>query len=240
VRDNCVASYDHEESAALGTTTWTRSPGVEFVKGGRTALRRPWWIWGIPFASLFCVLVARNAFLFSTRLYEQGDSGDDSILIEQALRFRLLVGNYSREGFNHPGPAYMYIQAFGEWVAYRLLHVVPTPWNGQLLAVLALNSAFAALTVGIVYGWTHSVRGAVAAFVVILGFATVHPPVFTSGWMPDLYIMPFFVFLLAAASASWNRGRGIRIGHRWLASPCPYPDWRRCHIDATATGVDAP
>jgi hypothetical protein len=163
----------------------------------------------VPFASLFCVLVARNTFLFSARLYEQGDSGDNSILIEHALRFRLLVGNYSREGFNHPGPAYMYIQAFGEWVAYHLLHVVPTPWNGQLLAVVALDSAFAALAVGIVYGWTRSVRGAVGAFVVILGFAAVHPLIFTSNWMPCLYIMPFFVFLLAAASVAARQARDL-------------------------------
>lgn len=163
----------------------------------------------MPFASLFCILIIRNTFLFSTRLYELGDSGDNSILIEQALRFRLLVGNYSREGFNHPGPAYMYIQAFGEWVAYRLLHVVPTPWNGQLLAILALNSALAALAVGIVFSWTRSVRGAVAAFIVILGFAAVHPLSFASGWMPYLYIMPFLVFLLAAASVAARQARDL-------------------------------
>ncbi|HEX6521856.1 MAG TPA: hypothetical protein VF070_17900 [Streptosporangiaceae bacterium] len=155
------------------------------------------------------MLVARNAFLFSARLYEQGDSGANSILIEQALRFRLLVGNYSREGFNHPGPAYMYIQAFGEWVAYHLLHVVSTPWNGQLLAALALDSAFAALAVGIVYGWTRSVRAAVAAFVVILGFAALHPPIFASNWMPYLYVMPFFVFLLAAASVAARQAQDL-------------------------------
>ena len=69
--------------------------------GGR---RRPWWVWAVPFAVLFALLCVRNRFLFTTRLYEQGDAGANSILIEQAKHFTLLVGNYSRERFNHPGP----------------------------------------------------------------------------------------------------------------------------------------
>jgi hypothetical protein len=45
------------------------------------------------------------------QVYEDFDAGANSILIQQAMRFTLLIGNYSREGFNHPGPAYMYVQA---------------------------------------------------------------------------------------------------------------------------------
>lgn len=180
-------------------------------EAGRTASRRPWWVWGAPFAALFLVLLARNAFLFSTRLYEQGDSGANSILIEQALHFRLLIGNYSREGFNHPGPAYMYVQALGQGLGYDLLRIVPTPWNGQLLAVFALDSAFAALAVAIVYGWTRSLHGAAAAFVVVLGFAALHPAVFNSGWMPYLYVLPFFVFLLAAGSVAARQARDVLV-----------------------------
>ena len=78
--------------------------------------RRPWWVWAVPFTFLFVLLCVRNRFLFTTRLYEQGDAGANSILIEQAKHFTLLIGNYSREGFNHPGPAYMYVQAFGEYL----------------------------------------------------------------------------------------------------------------------------
>jgi hypothetical protein len=171
--------------------------------------RRPWWVWAVPFAAVFGVLLVRSRFLFSTRLYEGGDSGANSILIEQAKRFTLLVGNYSREHFHHPGPAYMYVQAFGEWLAHDVLHIVPTAWNGQLIAILALNSAFVAIAVGIVYGWTHSVRGAAACFVVFLGFAAAHPQIIDSGWMPDLYVPTFFVFLLAAASVAAGRSTDL-------------------------------
>src|ERR1700685_1518523 len=83
----------------------------------------------ISFVVLLAVLVARNAFLFSNSYYEAADEGANSILIEQARHFKLLVGNYSRLGFNHPGPAYLYVQAWGEEFWYDLLHAVPTPWN---------------------------------------------------------------------------------------------------------------
>jgi len=71
--------------------------------------RRPWWIWAAPFALVLAVLVVRSRFLFTDRFYEDVDAGANSILIQQAMHFTLLIGNYSREGFNHPGPAYMYV-----------------------------------------------------------------------------------------------------------------------------------
>jgi hypothetical protein len=171
--------------------------------------RRPWWVWAVPFAAIFGVVLARNWFLFSTRLYEGGDSAANSILIEQAIRFRLLVGNYSREGFHHPGPAYLYVQALGEWLAHSLLHVVPTAWNGQLLAVFAQDAAFAALATGVCYGWARSLRGAAACVAVLLAFAAVHPEILVSNWMPHLYVLTFFVFLLAAASVAAGRAADL-------------------------------
>lgn len=167
--------------------------------------RRPWWIWAIPFALLFALLCARNGFLFTTRLYEQGDAGANSILITQAKHFTLLIGSYSREGFNHPGPAYMYVQALGEYLFLNALHVVPTAWNAHVLSVFVLDSAFLALAVGIVYGWTRSLAGAAAAFAVLLGLAVVYPPVVNSDWMPYLYVPTYVVFLLAAGSVIAGR-----------------------------------
>jgi hypothetical protein len=114
--------------------------------------RRPWWVWTAPFALIAAVLLIRNAFLFSTPLYEDADMGANSILIEQARRFTLLVGHYSREKFNHPGPAFLYVQSWGESLFWAGLHVVPTAWNGQLIAVFALTALFAALVVATGYG----------------------------------------------------------------------------------------
>ena len=153
------------------------------------------------------MLCVRNRFLFTTRLYEQGDGGANSILITQAKHFTLLVGNYSREGFNHPGPAYLYVQAIGEYLFQDLLHVVPTAWNAHMLSVFALDSAFVALAVGVVYGWTRSVRGAAACFAVFIAFAVAYPPIVNSDWMPYMYVPTYVVFLLAAASVVAGRGQ---------------------------------
>jgi hypothetical protein len=156
---------------------------------------------------MFALLCARNRFLFTTRLYEQGDAGANSILIEQAKHFTLLVGNYSRERFHHPGPAYMYVQAFGDYLFRNALHVVPTAWNAHMLAVFALNSMFVALAVGVVYGWTRSLRGAAACFAVFTGFAIAYPPIVNSDWMPYMYVLAYMVFVVAAGSVAAGRAQ---------------------------------
>jgi hypothetical protein len=185
-----------------------RSPGEG--DGSLGGLRRAL-VGGVTFAVLLAVLMARNAFLFSDRYYEDGDQGANSILIEQARHFQLLVGNYSRLGFNHPGPAYLYVQAWGEELFYDLLHAVPTAWNGQLLAVYALYSAFVALAVAIVYGWTRSVPAAAGCLAAIAAFAAIHPEILVSDWMPYLYVPTYALFILAGASVAAGAGRDLWI-----------------------------
>ena len=195
---------DRAAPAAAAPAGATPEPGVG---------RWPWWIWAAPFAILLTLLLVRNRFLLTQRFYEQGDAAANSIRIQQAMHFILLVGNYSREGFSHPGPAYMYAQAFGQWIFLSGLHVVPTAWNAYLLAVFVLNSALLALAVLIVYGWTRSVRGAAACLAVIGVFGAVHPPAINSDWMPYLYVVMFCVFLVAAASVAAGHVRDA-----WVAA----------------------
>jgi len=160
---------------------------------------------------LFALLCVRNRFLFTARLYEQGDGGANSILIAQAKHFTLLVGNYSREGFHHPGPAYMYAQAAGEWLLLDVLHAVPTAWNAHMLAVFALNCAFVAMGVMVVYGWTRSVAAAAACFGVLLAFIIWYPWIATSDWMPNMYVLPYMIFVIAAGSVAAGAARDVWI-----------------------------
>src|SRR5512135_311385 len=93
------------EAVVLGDTAGT---GL----GPASAVRlRPWPVAAVSAAALVAVLCVRNRFLFTTRLDEDADMGANSILVEQARHFRLLVGNYSRDHFHHPGPAYLYVKA---------------------------------------------------------------------------------------------------------------------------------
>jgi hypothetical protein len=169
--------------------------------------------WAVPFALVLVVLLVRNAFLFSTPEYEDADMGANSILIEQARRFSLLVGNYSREHFNHPGPAFLYVQAWGESLFYNALHVVPTPWNGQLIALYALSALFAASVVAVGHGWTRSLRGAAATLAVVALFGALHPSMFSSDWMPYVYMPAYFAFVVAIASVAAGRTQDC-----WLAA----------------------
>jgi hypothetical protein len=174
---------------------------------------RFWLVWAAPFAVILAVLLVRNAALLGSPNYEVGDMGANSILIEQARRWTLLVGNYSREHFNHPGPAFLYVQSWGESLFWAVLHVVPTPWNGQLIAVYILNALLAAAVVAIGYGWTRSARGAIAVFAVVLLFGALHPALFASDWMPYVYMPAYFLFMVAIASVAAGR-----TGDLWIAA----------------------
>jgi hypothetical protein len=162
---------------------------------------------------MLTVLLARNAFLFSRAEYEDADMAANSILIEQARRFTLLVGNYSREGFNHPGPAFLYVESWGESLFYDALHVAATPWNGQLIGLYLLNAGFAACLAAVVYGWTRSVHGVLAAGAVLALFGFLHPAVFNSDWMPYVYVPAFLTFLVSLASVSAGRSADA-----WIAT----------------------
>ena len=190
-------------------------PGAAGAEGGGAAGlgRRPWWIWTVPFAVVLGVLLARNAFLFSSPLYEEADMGANSILIEQARRFTLLVGQYSREKFNHPGPAFLYVQSWGESVFWAALRLVPTAWNGQLIAVFALNALFVALVAGAGYGQARSVRTAAACGAALLAFAAVRPAVLSSGWMPFMLVPAYVAFLVGISSVAAGRWQDA-----WIAA----------------------
>jgi hypothetical protein len=165
--------------------------------------------WAAVFAAVFGTLVFRNRFLFTTPLYELGDSGANSIIINQAKHFSLLVGNYSRQGFSHPGPAYFYVQAGGEALFHDLLGVVPTPWNGQLLAIYALNAALLATIAMIVAshfraGW---------AILVLVALIAWQPGILSDTWMPFLYVLAFLLLLVSSASVAAGRAE-----HLWAVA----------------------
>ncbi len=108
-------------------------------------------------------------------------------------------------GFSHPGPGYFYVQAFGEWLFHDLLGIVPSPWNGQALAVLALNSALVAATLAVLSRWLRSWPLVGVAATVMLGYFAVHGALVSSLWMPYMYFAPFLLLLTAGASVAAGR-----------------------------------
>jgi hypothetical protein len=168
--------------------------------------RRRWSLatltWLGSFLTLAAVLVVRNAYLFTTKIYENMDFAANTIAVLQAKRFDLLTGNYSKEGFYHPGPAFLYVMAAGESFFHDLLHLVPTPWNGQMLAILLLNAALIGASLAVLARQAGSGRVALAALAVALLFVSLHPLTVNSAWMPYVYFAPTLLLLVSAASVA--------------------------------------
>jgi len=144
-------------------------------------------------------VLSRNGWIFTTGRFEDGDFAVNSILIDEAKRLRLLVGNYSRVGFNHPGPFLLYVQAAGELVFHDVMKIVPRPFNAHVLSAVILN---AALVAGASATATRLAGSWRAGFGIALGALTliwVRPGAFASTWFPHLYIWPFLLFVVATA-----------------------------------------
>ena len=94
---------------------------------------------------LFALLLGIHHEIFFAIHIESGDGAANSLLIQQAKTFNLLTGNYSRIGFYHPGPAILYVLAAGEFLFFDWLSIVPSPFSGQLIAVVIYNAFFITL-----------------------------------------------------------------------------------------------
>jgi hypothetical protein len=162
----------------------------------------------VPLA-LAAMLVVKNTALFRVTITENGDAAANSLLVRDAEAFHLLVGNYSRFGFYHPGPAFMDVQAAGELLFFRLLHVVPSPYNGQALAVLLLNAAMAGSAAVVLWTWHRSTAALVLTLGIMVAFYAGHPQAVASTWPPFMYVSPFLLFLVAAASVAAGRTRHL-------------------------------
>ncbi len=159
---------------------------------------------------------------------EAGDAAANSLLVRDAKGFRLTVGNYSRIGFNHPGPVLLYVLAAGEAVFFDLLGVANSAFGGQMLGLAAWNSGLLALTFRqlrtLCSRQTQSRCAPFTAFVGFLALVAVFEPLaFTGSWFPHVYVLPFALFFVSLAGAGHNQDRsgfmvfGFATGVLWNA-----------------------
>lgn len=170
-----------------------KPPALTALSGGK-------WLLPLLFTVLAVALVISNWTAIATANVELGDFAANSLLIQDAKSLSLIYGNYSRVGFNHPGPAILYVLAFGEVVFHDWLHLVSSPFSGQLMAVAFYNAAWLVAIVAIVVRSTGSRIGALlflSGFV--LALAHFDFQIFAGIWFPHLYVLPFAVLLLSAA-----------------------------------------
>ena len=176
-------------------------------------------------AGLFGLLLLNNSrYLFHTELYENHDWASDSLFVQDAERGVLLHGHYSRWHFFHPGPALLDLYALGETVCFRWLHLVPTPYNGQVIAICALETLCFSLALAIFADRMGKDRGGALFFLPLaLLFAVWHYGTsriadtvttqaagpFLQTWPPSVLLLVFLCFLVAVASAASGGGREL-------------------------------
>jgi hypothetical protein len=156
--------------------------------------------WLIIYFVIAAILVASSQYAISVSTTEIGDFAANSLLIQDAKSLDLLVGNYSRVGFNHPGPAILYVLAAGEYLLHDKLALVSFPFAGQLIAVAFYNAFWLTLVSVLLRrmgGARHVVLVAVSVFCLI---SSIEDHSFFNGiWFPHLYFAPFAVLLLSLA-----------------------------------------
>jgi hypothetical protein len=173
-------------------------------------------------AIIFAAILLNNAHvIFQSYQYEINDFATESLQVQEAKRFHLFHGHCCRFGFYHPGPVFAYIYALGEVLFYDLTHLVPTPYNAQLIGLYALSAFFFSATLTVVARRLGRARsrwflgfslllaawhfGAVGRF---LDFIP-GPPGFFCTWAPCVFILPFLCFLVSSASVASGAGRNL-------------------------------
>lgn len=191
---------------------------------GQSKVLRPWpRSTAILAVIIFAALLLNNAGpIFFAPHPEFDDIASNSLRVIQAKHFSALVGNYSRFGFYHPGPAFFYVYAAAEALLYDALHIVPTPLNAHLIALYALSAFFFSGSLGMVRRRLDPV--AATWFVVLaLLFAALHfgavgryydfagPYGLFNIWPPCVLVFPFLCFLVAAASVGSGSGKDLTL-----------------------------
>ena len=159
----------------------------------------------IWFALVAVFVLPHFRFLFLESFTELGDSAVNALEITKAKSFSGLYGNYSRWGFHHPGPAFFYGYAAGEFLLRDVLHAVRSPNSAHIIAGIFIQSGFFVWSLAII---RRHVRHPLIVPVILLagalhfGAVNYHIPAssFESIWPPHVLLFPFLCFVIACAA----------------------------------------
>ncbi len=159
--------------------------------------------------ALICTIFIAShfGFYFREAHSELGDFAANALQIRNAKSFTELYGNYSRWGFHHPGPAFFYLYALGEWLLHDLTRIVPSPYNAHAVIGVLIQSCFFVWSLAILR--RHIRRPLIGPLLLFLAgahFAAVNYNVpdsaFDSIWPPHVLLFPFLCLLIASASVA--------------------------------------
>jgi len=187
-----------------GPESEAAEPPTEADKPASAADDSPSWLrpslvfWASTLAIAAAAMI-RSGYLFTRPIHEQGDDALNSLLAGRAEHFDLLIGNYSRVGFHHPGPAFLYVLGFGQGLYHDVLHIAPGPYNGEVLGAITFAAVLIGLSILTIYRCTRSVTASLVALTICFAFAAQHA-MFADVWFPFLYMAPFLLFVVAGSA----------------------------------------
>lgn len=223
-----VSKLQHRVGAASAVGCESNPP----AGSGNGTAYRPVLTNCVAASAFLLVLLIINHSLFTTPILAFSDFAANGLQVERAKHFREMLGNYSRWGFHHPGPAFMYIWAFGEALFHDLLHVVPANMNAHILTIILLNTAFLFGTIGILARRCTSrlfvpVALALSLYFIYVVNHTLAGSAVLSIWMPHVLLFPFLFFVAVSAAVAmgevsklpWLVLTGLLLLHGHAAQP---------------------
>src|SRR5215475_7943793 len=91
-------------------------------------------------------VVPRASFFFHGNQIEFADFANNALQITNAKHFAEIYGNHSRWGFHHPGPAFWYLYAAGEYLFHDWLGI-SSPHAAHLLIGIIFQVTCAVIAV---------------------------------------------------------------------------------------------
>ena len=112
-------------------------------------------------------------------------------------------------GFNHPGPALLYVQAAGQFALYDLIRIAPRPYNAHVLSIVVFCAANAAAAASILVRRTGSALSGVMVLAAVLVLGVAQRGAIVSTSFPEIYIWPYLLLVIAAASVISGEQRDL-------------------------------
>lgn len=159
-----------------------------------------YWAYALLFVLIAAALTVAEWNLIRAVHTESGDFAANTLLIQDAKRLHLIHGNYSRIGFYHPGPAFLYELAFGELVFWDWLHIVGSPFSGQIVGGILHNAAWLTVIFALARRLSGSLAPALLFTAILVLIPVINEPAISNGiWPPHLYFFPYAAMVLAIA-----------------------------------------
>lgn len=153
-------------------------------------------------------IVEVHAYIFGPAYLETGDYAANALQIIDANHFHAIYGNYSRWGFNHPGPFFFYAYSLGETLFLHWLKLVQSPDQAHVLIGIIIQSACLA------WAATEFARLSrffnIVVFAAIAAFVLPHTQVALSSiWPPHVLFGPYFALIVSCVSLSLGNARAL-------------------------------